>query len=77
MYGSMCLMMILDVVFVKLIVSVMSTFPRGATVIPWLILVIALMRVGRKMQILLSNMYITFPKTLSEPETVRGIQKFE
>ncbi len=48
MYGSMCLMMILNVVFVKLIISAMTSFPKGLSAIPWLILVIALARVARK-----------------------------
>ncbi|MDR0294512.1 MAG: hypothetical protein LBH95_10235 [Oscillospiraceae bacterium] len=48
MCGSMCLMMVLNVVFVKLIVSAMAKFPHGLSAVPWLIFVIALARVARK-----------------------------
>jgi hypothetical protein len=50
MYGSMCLMMILNVVFVKLIISTITTFPYGLSAVPWLIFIIALTRVSRKME---------------------------
>ncbi|GHU94300.1 hypothetical protein FACS1894208_05110 [Clostridia bacterium] len=48
MYGSMCLMMVLNVVFVKLIISALAIFPKGLEVFPWLILMVALARVARK-----------------------------
>ena len=48
MYASMCLMMILNVVFVKLIISAIAIFPSGNASIPWLILMIALARTARK-----------------------------
>jgi hypothetical protein len=48
MYGSMCLMMVLNVVFVKLIVSAMARTPHTLMAIPWLILIIALARVAKK-----------------------------
>lgn len=48
MYGSMCVMMVMNVVFLKLLLSAMSTVPAGAGLIPWLIFVVAIARVGRK-----------------------------
>lgn len=48
MYGSMCVMMLMNVVFLKLLLSAMSTVPTGAGIIPWLIFVVAIARVGRK-----------------------------
>ncbi len=48
MYGSMCVMMLMNVVFLKLLLSAMSTVPTGAGLIPWLIFVVAIARVGRK-----------------------------
>ncbi|MEG1860055.1 MAG: hypothetical protein RR193_06990, partial [Christensenellaceae bacterium] len=37
MYGSMCLMMLMNVVFLKLLLSAMSTVPSGTGIFPWLI----------------------------------------
>lgn len=48
MYGSMCLMMLLNVVFLKLLLSAMSNVPEPALMIPWLIMVVAIARVARK-----------------------------
>ena len=48
MYGSMCVMMLMNVVFLKLLLSAMSSIPSGVGIIPWLIFVVALARVGRK-----------------------------
>ncbi len=46
MYGSMCLMMILNVVFLKMLISAMGYMPSGPEVIPWLIFVVAIARVS-------------------------------
>jgi hypothetical protein len=48
MFASMCLMMILSVVFLKIILSVMGNMPDDAGVIPWLVLMVAACRVARK-----------------------------
>jgi hypothetical protein len=48
MYGSMCLMMVLNVIFLKMFISAMGFIPDGAGVIPWLIFVVAIARVARK-----------------------------
>jgi hypothetical protein len=48
MYASMCLMMILNVVFLKILLSAMGVMPAGAAVFPWLIFVVAIARVARK-----------------------------
>lgn len=48
MYASMCLMMVLNVVFLKMLISAMGYMPSGAEVLPWLILVVAVARVARK-----------------------------
>ena len=48
MFGSMCLMMILSVIFLKFILSAMSIVPTGVAVIPWCIFVVAIARTGRK-----------------------------
>lgn len=48
MYGSMCVMMLMNVVFLKLLLSAMATIPSGAGVLPWLLFVVAIARVARK-----------------------------
>lgn len=48
MYGSMCVMMLMNVVFLKLLLSAMETIPSGAGVLPWLLFVVAIARVARK-----------------------------
>jgi hypothetical protein len=48
MYASMCLMMVLNVVFLKILLSAMGVMPTGAAVFPWLIFVVAIARVARK-----------------------------
>ena len=48
MFGSMCVMMLMNVVFLKLLLSAMSTVPSGIGILPWLIFVVAIARVGRK-----------------------------
>ena len=48
MFGSMCLMMVLNVVFLKLMLSAMGTVPEGAAVLPWMLFITGIARVARK-----------------------------
>ena len=48
MFGSMCLMMILNVVFLKLLISAMGYIPSGIGVLPWMLLIVGIARVARK-----------------------------
>ena len=48
MYCSMLLMMIMNIVFLKLIMSAMSQLAGGGGVLVWLVFVVALTRVARK-----------------------------
>ena len=48
MFGSMCLMMILNVVFLKLLISAMGYVPSGVGVLPWMLLIVGIARVARK-----------------------------
>ncbi len=49
MMASMCLMMVLSVVFLKLLVSAMGFMPSGPEVIPWLILIVGISKTGKQM----------------------------
>ena len=48
MYGSMCLLMVLNVVFVKMLLSVLSTVPTGFAVLPWIVLVMTIVKVAKR-----------------------------
>lgn len=48
MFGSMCLMMVLNVVFLKLMLSAMGLMPAGAAVLPWMLFITGIARVARK-----------------------------
>ncbi len=55
MYASMLLMMVMNVVFLKLILSALATMPSGIMVLPWCVLVVALARTARKIDNLISR----------------------
>lgn len=48
MFGSMCLMMVFNVIFLKMLISVLAVMPDGTGVLPWMILVMGIARVARK-----------------------------
>lgn len=48
MFGSMCLLMVMHVVFVKLLLSVLSYYPSGMDVLPWMVLVLSVVKVAKK-----------------------------
>lgn len=55
MYGSMCLLMVLNVVFVKMLLSVLSTVPTGLAVLPWMVLVLSIVKVAKKADAIVSR----------------------
>ena len=56
MFGSMCVLMVLHVVFVKMLLSVLSFCPSGLDVLPWMVLVISIVKVAKKADSILSRM---------------------
>ena len=56
MFGSMCVMMLMNVIFLKLLLSTMSTVPSGLGIFPCLIFVTAIVRVGRKIDDIVCRM---------------------
>ena len=48
MFGSMCLLMVTNVMFFKMLLSVVSTVPSGLDVFPWMVLIITIVKVARK-----------------------------
>lgn len=48
MYGSMCVLMCINVIFFKLLLSVVSAVPSGLDVFPWMVLILAIVKVAKK-----------------------------
>lgn len=48
MYGSMCLLMVMNVVFVKMLLSILSFRPSGLAVLPWIVMVLTVVKVAKK-----------------------------
>lgn len=48
MYGSMCLLMVMHVVFIKMLLSVLSFYPSGFDVLPWMVLIFSVVKVAKK-----------------------------
>ena len=48
MFGSMCLLMVMNVMFFKMLLSVVSTVPSGLDVFPWMVLIVTIVKVAKK-----------------------------
>ena len=48
MYGSTCLLMVMNVVFVKMLLSILSFYPSGLDVLPWIVMVLTVVKVAKK-----------------------------
>lgn len=48
MVGSMCLLMVTNVVFFKMLLSVLSVVPSGLDVLPWMVLILTIVKVASK-----------------------------
>lgn len=48
MFGSMCLLMVTNVIFFKMLLSVLATIPSGLDVLPWIVLILTIVKVARK-----------------------------
>ena len=55
MYGSMCLLMVMNVVFVKMLLSVLSYYPSGLDVLPWMVLVLTVVKVAKKIDAIITR----------------------
>ena len=54
-YASMIVMMVMNVLFLKLILSALATMPPGALVLPWCLLVVGIAKTARKADQLISK----------------------
>ena len=55
MFGSMCLLMATNAMFVKMLLSVLSYYPSGLDVLPWMVLVVTIVKVAKKADSILAR----------------------
>ena len=55
MYATMIVMMVMNVLFLKLILSALATMPSGTMVLPWCLLVVGIAKTARKADQLISK----------------------
>lgn len=55
MFGAMCLLMATNVMFVKMLLSVLSYYPSGLDVLPWMVLVVTIVKVAKKADSILAR----------------------
>lgn len=55
MYGSMCLLMVMNVVFVKMLLSILSFHPSGLDVLPWIVMVLTVVKVAKKIDAIITR----------------------
>lgn len=55
MYGSMCLLMVMNVVFVKMLLSILSFHPGGLDVLPWIVMVLSVVKVAKKIDAIITR----------------------
>lgn len=65
-YVSMIVMMVMNVLFLKLILSALATMPDGALILPWCLLVVGIARTARKADQLVSRIGLS-PATTGDP----------
>lgn len=65
-YASMVVMMVMNVLFLKLILSALATMPDGIMVLPWCLLVVGIARTARKADNLISKIGLN-PATTGDP----------
>lgn len=56
MFGSMCVMMVMNVIFLKLLISALGYMPSGVAVLPWMLLIVGIARVARKIDGIITRM---------------------
>lgn len=66
MFGSMCLLMATNVMFVKMLLSVLSYYPSGLDVLPWMVLVVTIVKVAKKADSILARIGLN-PAMTGEP----------
>jgi hypothetical protein len=73
MFATMCLMMVLNVIILKLLLSAMGNMPNGVECVPWVIFVIAISRTGRKIDSLIQKIGLNPAMTGSNGRGLPGM----
>ena len=73
MYGSMCLLMVLNVVFVKMLLSVLASAPSGVEVLLWVVLVLSIVKVARKADDIITRMGLNPAITTQQGRGLAGL----
>lgn len=55
MFGSMCLMMVMNVIFLKMLISALGYVPTGVAILPWTLLIVGIARVARKIDSIITR----------------------
>lgn len=55
MFGSMCFVMVTNVIFFKMLLSVLSFVPSGLDVLPWMVLVFGIVKVAKKIDAIITR----------------------
>lgn len=55
MFASMCFMMVSNVIFFKMLLSVLSFIPTGLDVLPWMVLVLTITKVAKKVDAIITR----------------------
>ncbi len=72
-YASMIVMLVMNVLFLKLIISALSTIPPGYMVIPWTLLIVGIVRTSRKIDQIIGKIGLS-PAITGDPlGTGRGM----
>ena len=55
MFASMCFMMVSNIIFFKMLLSVLSYIPTGLDVLPWMVLVLTITKVAKKVDAIITR----------------------
>ena len=73
MFGSMCLLMVTNLVCFKMLFSVVSTVPSGLDVLPWMVLIFAIVKVAKKSDAIITRIGLNPAVTGGPGRTLPGM----
>lgn len=73
MFGSMCLLMVTNLVCCKMLFSVVSTVPSGLDVLPWMVLIFAIVKVAHKSDAIITRIGLNPAITGGPGRTLPGM----
>lgn len=73
MFGSMCLLMVTNLVCCKMLFSVVSTVPSGLDVLPWMVLIFAIVKVAKKSDAIITRIGLNPAITGGPGRTLPGM----